>query len=334
MMTRPEPAPTAAPLTATRVPSTPRAGSVAGPTSAEASSAMVWAALLTVYLVWGSTYLGIRIAVGTIPPFLMGTARFALAGGALLGWAALRGQVRPRPSLREVRDSTIVGGLLLLGGMGLVAVGEQTLSSGIAALLVATMPLWLAVLGRVLFGEHLPLRAVVGIFLGFVGVIVLAWPAETGAIDPQGLAVLLCAPVFWSLGTLYARRARLPSQPVVSTALQMLGGGALLGVAATVTGELGRVHPKSVSGDSLIALAYLAVVGSIVGFSAFAWLVRNAPLPLVSTYAYVNPAVAVILGALILNEPFGPRILVAGAIIVAAVVIIVSARGRQGSREH
>ena len=293
----------------------------------------IWLALLVLYLVWGSTYLGIAIAVETIPPFLMAAVRFGLAGAVLMGWslARARGSLIA-PSRREWRDSIIVGALLLGGGMGMVAFGEQTIPSGITALLVAMMPVWVAIFGRILLGERLPWLAGVGIVVGFVGVAILVGPTilgQTGSLDPGGLAAVIISPIAWSIGSLYAsHRARLPRQPLVATGAQMLAGGAVLAVMAGVAGEFGRFDAAAVTGESVAALAYLLVIGSLLAFTAYGWLLRVAPLPFIATYAYVNPVVAVILGAFVRHEPIDPRTLVAGAVIVAAVALIVTARGR------
>ena len=293
----------------------------------------IWLGLLVLYLVWGSTYLGIAIAVETIPPFLMAAVRFGLAGVVLMGWSLARAHGSfVAPTRREWRDSIIVGTLLLGGGMGMVAFGEQTIPSGITALLVAMMPVWVAIFGRALLGERLPWLAGVGIVVGFVGVAILVGPTilgQTGSLDPAGLAAVIVSPIAWSIGSLYAsHRATLPSQPLVATGAQMLAGGAVLAVMAGVAGEFGRFDAAAVTGESVAALAYLLVIGSLLAFTTYGWLLRVAPLPFIATYAYVNPIVAVILGAFVRHEPIDPRTLVAGAVIIGAVALIVTARGR------
>jgi drug/metabolite transporter (DMT)-like permease len=293
----------------------------------------IWLGLLILYLVWGSTYLGIAIAVETIPPFLMAAVRFGIAGMVLLGWSLLRARGSfVAPSRREWRDTIIVGTLLLGGGMGMVAFGEQTIPSGIAALLIAMMPVWVAIFGRGFLGESLPRLAGVGIVVGFVGVAILVGPTivgSAGALDPLGLAAIIISPISWSLGSLYAsHRAILPRQPLVATGAQMLAGGAVLALMAGLSGEFGRFDAAAVSTDSIAAVAYLTVVGSLLAFTAYGWLLRVAPLPLIATYAYVNPVVAVILGAFVRHEPIDPRTLVAGGVIIGAVALIVTARGR------
>jgi drug/metabolite transporter (DMT)-like permease len=293
----------------------------------------IWLGLLVLYVVWGSTYLGIAIAVDTIPPFLMAAVRFVIAGTVLMTWSLLRARGSfVAPSRREWRDTIIVGTLLLGGGMGMVAFGEQTIPSGIAALLIAMMPVWVAIFGRAFLGERLPRIAAVGIVVGFVGVAILVGPTilgQTGALDPLGLAAIIVSPIAWSLGSLYAsHRATLPRHPLVATGTQMLAGGAALAIMAGVTGEFGRFDAAAVSGESIGAVVYLTVIGSLLAFTAYGWLLRVAPLPLIATYAYVNPVVAVILGAIFRHEPIDPRTLLAGAVIIGAVALIVTSRGR------
>lgn len=294
---------------------------------------MIWAGMLVLYTVWGSTYLAIAIAVETFPPFVMAAIRFGLAGLILLGWSMLRdGRAFTWPSRREWRDSTIVGAMLLGGGMGLVAWGEQTIPSGIAALIIATMPVWVALFGGVFLGERLPRLAVAGILIGFAGVAILVGPSavgSAGAMDPAGVAAILLSPVAWALGSLFAsHRAVLPGRPLVSTGAQMVTGALVLATMGLVTGEWQTFDPVAVSRDSFLAFAYLTVVGSLIAYTTYSWLLGVAPLPLISTYAYVNPIVAVILGWIVLQEPIDARTLVAGAVIVVAVALIVTARGR------
>ncbi len=299
----------------------------------------LWLALTVLYLVWGSTYLAIAVAVETIPPFLMAGLRFALAGTVLVGWslARARGAI-VAPTRRQWRDTTIVGALLLGGGMGMVAYGEQTIPSGVTALFIAMMPVWVAIFGRVFLGQRLPKLAVVGIVIGFAGVAILAGPTALGAsdaLDPVGLAAIIVSPIAWAIGSLYAsHRADLPRQPLLATGTQMLAGGAVLVLMGAVTGEFGRFEPAAISGASIAAFLYLAIIGSLVAFTAFGWLLRVAPLPFIATYAYVNPVVAVILGALVLREPIEPRTVVAGAVIVGAVALIITARGRMAAPDR
>ena len=293
----------------------------------------IWVGLAILYGVWGSTYLAIAVAVDTLPPFLMAAARFGLAGLALLAWVAIRRRESLNmPSRRQLLDSTVVGALLLGGGMGLVAWGEQTIPSGITAVVVAMMPVWVAIFGGAFFGDRLPRIAGLGIVVGFVGVAILVGPTALGApeaLDAPGVLAVLVAPIAWSIGSLYAsHRARLPGDPLVATGMQMVAGSLVLAFMAVATGEPGRFEPARVSIESFAAFLYLTVIGSVLAFTTFGWMLRVAPLPLVATYAYVNPVIAVILGALILAEPIEPRMLLAGAIIVGAVALIVTARSR------
>ena len=247
----------------------------------------------------------------------MAAARFVFAGAILLAWRSRARAARSSdPSRREWRDSPIVGAVLLGGGNGLVAFGEQTVPSGIAALLVGLMPVWVAILGGIFFGDRLPRLAVVGIAIGFAGVAILSVRPLGGgrSLEPIGLTACLLAPIGWALGSLYAtKRAVMPRHPLLATGYQMLGGALVALVLAAVTGELFAVEPAAVSRDSLLAMAYLTIVGSLVGYTTYGWLLRVAPISRVTTYAYVNPIVAVVLGALVLSEPIKPRTVVAAA---------------------
>ncbi len=290
----------------------------------------LWAAMATLYVVWGSTYLGIAIAIESIPPFLMLAIRFAIAGSLLLVLEILRGDlIRVRPTRRQVRDASIVGALLLGIGNGFVAFGQLTVASGVAALLIALMPVWLAVLGWIYFRDRLPRIVLAGIALGLAGVTLLVWPERGVAFELLGITALLLSPIGWAHGSLFsARRADLPQRPLTSTAVQMLAGSVALCLEGVVTGELGRFHPEAITASSLWAMAYLIFIGSLLAFNAYAWLLRNAPLSLIGTYAYVNPVVAFGLGAAFLHEPITPRTILASTIIVVAVAMIVTARGR------
>lgn len=294
----------------------------------------VWAGILVLYVVWGSTYLGMKLAMDSLPPFMMGFLRFVPAGLLLAGGVALRHRgALPMPTLAGVRDSSIVGLALLLGGTGLVAWGEQTIPTGIAALLIGLVPMWLAIFGRVLFGDRVPVLAAAGIGVGLVGVAILAWPTGgVGALDPAGLAALVASPMFWTLGTLYAtKKAVQPAPALFATGIQMIAGGLGFLVAALLTGQATGFDPATVSGTSWFGIGYLIFVGSLVGFTTYAWLLTVAPVGRIATYAYVNPVVAVFLGWLILGEPLTLRTIVASAVIVAAVALIVTARGRTSS---
>jgi drug/metabolite transporter (DMT)-like permease len=292
-----------------------------------APAAAVWAALLSVWVFWGGTYLAIRVVVRTMPPFLTASVRFLVAGAILYAVAVRRGDREgDRPTRAQWVAATIIGGSLLLGGNGLVMFAEQSVPSGIAALIIASVPLWFAVLDRMVFGKRLSWLAVLGLAIGFGGLALLLNPTGGGRLDPAGVAALLVASLSWAGGSLYARHATLPKRPLVGTGMEMLAGGVLLALVGAVRGELGRVDLAAVSIESLLGLAYLIVFGSLVAFAAYVWLLRVTRTTLVSTYAYVNPVVAVFLGWAILDEPIKVGTLVAGAIIVVAVALIVSAR--------
>jgi drug/metabolite transporter (DMT)-like permease len=287
------------------------------------ASAGVWAALLVVYVVWGSTYLGILLAIRTLPVFLMTSVRFLAAGALLLAWSRWRGGGSSDPlGKKQWAAAAVAGALLFLVGNTGVALAEKRVDSGIASLLAAAVPLWLALFDRVACGQRLGKAALVGLALGFGGVGLLAWPSGPSRLDLTGTGFLLVAGAAWAAGSLYSRRAPLPRRPLVSSGLQMLLGGSLLLVVALASGEETQVH--DVSATSALALAYLIVFGSVLAFSAYAWLLRNARTSLVSTYAYVNPVVAVFLGWSLESEPIGVRTVVAGAIILFAVALIVT----------
>lgn len=288
--------------------------------------------LAIIYVIWGSTYFGIAIAIETMPPFLMASIRFAIAGLILVVFDLLRHpEARRLPTRRQVTDSVIVGGLLLGIGNGFVTFGELTVPSGIAAILIAMMPLWFALLGWIYVREKLPRIVVLAIVIGFAGTALLVWPAGDGAnrFDPFGILILLLAPLGWAHGSIYAvRRARLPASPLTASGFQMLAGAAVTLVEGVIAGEPARFHPETFSFASIAAVVYLIVFGSMLAYTTYGWLLRNAPLSLVGTYAYVNPVVAVALGTIFLAEPISLRTIVASAIILVAVAIIVTFRGR------
>ncbi len=301
------------------------------------SAAALWANMAVIYVVWGSTYFGIAIAIETLPPFLMATLRFATAGLLLLGFDLLRHpEARRLPTRRQLVDSAIVGALLIGIGNGFVVFGEQTVPSGIAAILIAMMPLWFALLGWLYLRQRLPHLVVAAIAVGFAGTALLIWPAGEGAnrFDPLGILVLLLAPLGWAHGSIYAaRRAELPARPLTASGIQMLAGAGATFFEALLIGEPARFQPELVSGASLVALVYLIVIGSMLAYTSYAWLLRHAPLSLVATYAYVNPVVAVALGTVFLAEPLSVRTIVASIVILAAVAIIVSIRSRLPASE-
>jgi drug/metabolite transporter (DMT)-like permease len=288
------------------------------------------AAFAAVYLIWGSTYLAIRLAIDSLPPFTMAGCRFLVAGTLLYGGMRLRHAAPPRRI--HWRSATLVAALMLLGGNGAVTWAEQRVASGLTALLVATVPLWMAILETVWRGGARPTRRVaLGLGLGFVGIALLIGPVNLSGgerIDPVGAAVLLVAALSWASGSLYSRQAHLPAVPLLGTAMEMLVGGGLLLLAGGLTGEWQRLNLGDVSLRSLLALGYLVVFGSLLGFTAYLWLLRNTTPARASTYAYVNPVVAVFLGWAFAAEPLTWQTLLAATIIVTAVVLINTGRAQ------
>jgi drug/metabolite transporter (DMT)-like permease len=295
----------------------------------------VWAALGAVYLIWGSTYLAIRVMVETVPALLGGGARFVVAGAALLGVLTLRGGVaRARLPREMVLRVALVGTLLAAGGNGLVTIAEKHVPSGLAALLVASTPLWIVIF-RSIFHDRPTRATLAGVAIGFVGVALLLLPGNRPhGVPLGGTLLILLAAASWGLGSFVSQRVTMPADPLVSTAWQMLFGGIVMLVAALLAGQATHIDLGSFSAKSVWALVYLVVIGSLVAYSAYTWLLQNAPISQVSTYAYVNPMVAVVLGWAILNEHIPPMMLVASAIIILAVATIVrnEARARQAAR--
>jgi drug/metabolite transporter (DMT)-like permease len=290
--------------------------------SRRASGLNVWVALGTVYVVWGSTYLAIAIAVQTLPPLFYSGIRFATAGLLLAAWLAFR-RVSLRVTRRELGGAAVVGTLLLAVGNGLVNVAERTVPSGVAALIVASIPLWI-VLYRMIARERIGRDLLAGVLLGLVGVAILVVPGGlNGTIDPFGALILFGATLSWALGTFLSPRLATPRHALVSTAYQMISGGVVLIIVALGGGELAHVDPAKISVQSLIAFGYLVLFGSLIAYSAYTWLLQNAPVSLVATYAFVNPVVAVVLGALVLSEAVTTNVLVGAAVIVVAVAFIV-----------
>ncbi len=285
----------------------------------------IWVALIAVYLAWGSTYLAIRFAVETMPPFLMAASRFLVAGAILYLWR--RSQGDHPATKREWLSAAIVGLLLLVGGNGSVVWAEQRVVSGVAALIVGSAPLWMVILDALRPNGRWPSGwALLGVAFGFIGIVILIGPIQIiglhGDIDPIGAGVLLLAAFLWATGSLYNRDARLPASPLLGTSMEMLVGGAGLLVLGTLTGEWSRLYLPGISLRSLLGFAYLIVFGALVGFVAYTWLLRVAPTTLVSTYAYVNPLIAIFMGSLLAAEPLTPRVLIAAVTIVGSVALI------------
>jgi drug/metabolite transporter (DMT)-like permease len=288
-----------------------------------------------VYVVWGSTYLGIAIMIETMPPLLAAGVRYATAGLIMLAalaararWQRGQSQVE-RPTAANLRSALIVGSLLLLGGNGAVVLAELRIPSGVAAVLVATVPIWLAVFDAIVTRQRPSALVIGGLVAGIAGVAVLLVPVEgLDGLDPIGILLVLGAAISWATGSLYARHAPLPRSGLLGTGLEMAAGGAVLIGAGMLLGELGQADVSQFSMASILAFVYLVLFGSIIAFTAYTWLLSNAAVSTVGTYAYVNPIVAVGLGAIILGEPITPRTLIAAAIIIGAVVAMVSGRPR------
>lgn len=297
------------------------------------------AGFAAIYLIWGSTYLGIRIAVETMPPFLMAGVRFLVAGGMVAGFIAFTRGLRATRA--QWRDNAIIGGFLCLGGNGLVSWAEEKVPSGIATLIISAGPVFIVLMDWAVHAffkdgrrgtKPTPLTFV-GLALGFVGLAILVGPSVLaggiGRLDPARVLGLLGATLFWGVGMICMRYAHQPAEPFTASGIQMLCGSGWLLLTSLATGELARFDPAAVTSRSVIAWSYLVVFGSLIGFSTFTWLMKHSTPAKVSTYAYVNPVVAVFLGWLVLHEPVSPRIFVAAGIIIAGVAIITVSKSRK-----
>jgi len=291
---------------------------------ASPTTAGLLAAFAAIYLIWGSTYIAIRYAVETFPPLLMMGVRHLTAGAVLYGWSRWRGV--PSPTLREWMHPALIGTLLFVGGHGSLAWAEQRVPSGIAALLVATLPMWVVVLARLKGTERkLSGRAWAGLVLGFIGVGVLFGPdawRHNQELNLLSSGAVLFGTFIWAAGTIYMRSVKMPDSAVISSGMQMFAGGISLVIAATLTGEASRFHFAAVTGRSWLALAYLIVFGSIIAFTAYSWLHTVASPSRVSTYAYVNPVVAVLIGWALASEPIVVFTVLAMVIILVGVGLV------------
>ncbi len=306
---------------------------------AHPTRAALAAGFAAIYLIWGSTYLGIRIAVETMPPFLMAGARFLVASLIVITFIALtRGF---RATATQWRDNAITGGFLCLGGNGLVSWAEQKVPSGIATLIISAGPVFIVLMDWAVHaffkdgkrGTRPNLLTFAGLALGIAGLAILVGPdvlaTGVGGLDPWSVLGLLGATFFWGVGMLYLRYAPNPAEPFTASGIQMLCGSGWLVLTGLLTGELSRVDLGAITGRSLGAWAYLIVFGSLIGFSTFTWLMKHSTPAKVSTYAYVNPVVAVFLGWLVLHEPVSPRIFLAAGVIIAGVALITFAKIRK-----
>jgi drug/metabolite transporter (DMT)-like permease len=287
----------------------------------------IWIALLAVYIVWGSTYLAIHFAVESMPPLLMAGTRFLIAGTILFIWARLRGA--PAAQVKNWRPAGIMGLFLLLGGNGLVVLAELRVPSGITALIIGATPLWMVMVDALRPGGQRPAwRTLAGVLIGLAGIAILINPASLSGlgqgVDLVGAGLLLMAALFWAIGSIYGRehQAQMSQPAILATSIEMLIGGAALMFVGTLRGEWAQLDLASITTASLLGLGYLIFFGSLVGFASYTWLLGVAPTPLVATYAYVNPLVAVLLGSLLAQELLTPRILLAAAIIISSVVLI------------
>ena len=281
----------------------------------------VWIALGTIYVVWGSTFLAIAVVVRDLPPFFAMSFRHLIAGSLLFAWVWFRRKGPLELGWRQWGAAAIFGGCLFLISHGGLAWAQQEVPSGIAALLVGTIPLWFAILAWLFFGERLGGRALIGLVLGFAGLALLVDPTGERGAKPLGALVIVIGAFTWAAGSLWSRKLPLPKDTLVAAAMGMLCGGALLFLTAGVTGELDDIR---LTRDALAATLYMVVVGSLVGFIAYVWLLKNAPASTVSTYAYVNPVVALFLGWSFNDEVITGRTLAAAAAIVAGVALMVS----------
>ena len=282
-------------------------------------------ALATIYVVWGSTYLAIRVMVEDMPPLLAAGARFLIAGAIMYAWVAWR---RPRSARaitgRQLIGAAIVGVLLMFGGNGLVTVAEVEVPSGLAALLIASVPLWVILLRGAFGGERVPATTLVSVAVGFVGVALLVLPGDRPEDAPLGWSLMVVlAAVLWASGSFIASRVDRPQDLLTTTAWQMLIGGAAMVVVGLAVGEAGELHFADISLDSAAAFVFLVFIGSIAAFTAYNWLLRHVALSTVATYAFVNPVIAVFLGWLILSEEITAFVVAGTAVIVASVAFVV-----------
>ncbi|RDC64071.1 EamA family transporter [Adhaeribacter pallidiroseus] len=291
----------------------------------------IYLAFAAIYLIWGSTFLGIRFTIETMPPLFMSGFRFLLAGLILFLYARLQGVARP--TARQFKSSAIIGVLLVLIGNGGVAWAEQAVPSSMAALLIATVPLWITLLGYLFFGKPKPdIRTVLGLILGLAGVLVLIGPDNLlgqGNMDVLSMLIIVVGTVSWAFGSLYAARGKNVAAPIMSSAVQMLTGGVLQVIVGFLIGEYTDLNFAAFSTKSILAFCYLVVFGSLIGFSSYSWLIRVAPPSRVATYAFVNPLVAVLLGWFFANEPVTMQMLFAGLLILPAVILILQANAKK-----
>jgi len=298
------------------------------------NSTFVLVAFAAVYVIWGSTYLAIRVGVESFPPLLLAGGRHLVFG--LLFYPLLRWKTGIRPTLQHWRTAAVTGILLLLLGNGGVCVAELKVPSGVAALLVATVSLWMVLVDWLRPGGARPVgRVIAGLLLGFAGLALLVGPKNLGGserVDPRGVVILLVASLAWACGSLYSKHGALPSSPLLAAAMQGLCGGIALWVVALFTGEMNSLHLAAVSTRSWLALGYLIFFGSTMGFTAYVYILKESTATRVATYAFVNPVVALFLGWLLASEPITLRTILAAAVILAAVLVVITAPHREAPR--
>jgi drug/metabolite transporter (DMT)-like permease len=291
------------------------------------TGAKVWIALWVVYVVWGSTYLAIRYAIEGFPPLLSAALRFLAAALLMLGYLAVRRPAALRATRAQLSTAAVSGILLLAGGNGLVTVAEQRVESGLVALIIACVPLWIVILRLLLRDRPGPATAL-GVLIGLAGVAIIFLPGGSGEVDLGFAALAVLAALSWAIGSLLVTLRPVPADPLTLTTVEMAAGGLVLLVGAAARGEFARFAPGEAPASAWFALSYLVVFGSLIAFTAYVWLLGNAPVSIVSTYAYVNPAVAVLLGALIAGERLTGSALAGGLVILAAVALVVTAESR------
>jgi drug/metabolite transporter (DMT)-like permease len=290
-----------------------------------------WAALLVVWLVWGSTYIAIRVGDESLPPLVMASTRYLIAGAVLFPIARRGGgpQLRAsdRPGIKQWLGMAVVGTLLLAFGNGAASYAEKSLPAGLTALLIATVPLWMVLADKIINGRAIPRAGWAALILGVAGVAILARPPAHGSILP--ILIVLAGSLSWGTGSVLAGRLPAPARPLLGSAMEMLAGGAVLAVLAAATGELGHLDPGQVSGRSALALLYLIGPGSLLAMTCYVIALRRLPTAAVSTYAYVNPVIAVSLGALLLGERLTTATVLGGAVVLASVVLLLMQRSHE-----
>jgi drug/metabolite transporter (DMT)-like permease len=298
----------------------------------------IWIILVALWIINGSSFLAIKVSIDTIPPLLSGGIRFLIAGSILYSIYSLRrlhNKNEEHIGWQQWRDTIVLGALLLLGGQGLLTWGTQYLASGISGLLNSTIPLWVAILALLIFKKHMTKLTIIGLAAGFSGLMLLVAPSlSSGELNPIGTAALIVSSIFWALGSLYSSRAKLPVSMLASSSMLMITGGLIITGISFALGEYRDFDLLEISGQSLVALIYLIVIITIVGFTDFYWLLRVTAASLANTFAYVSPVIAVILGALLLHEPVTIITIIAMSVILVGVALMVTTTGKDKKKEE